>query len=89
MELKLRLDAISQGPKKSQFPGPNPLPLVLVMDFPASKALRTGPYKPYCRIINSYLFKREIHLLLAVLGRRLGLVEACEAAIVPKMQTII
>ena len=38
-----RLDAISQGPKKSQFPGLNPLPLALVM--PASKALCIGPYK--------------------------------------------
>jgi hypothetical protein len=36
-------NAISQGPKKSRFPGPNPLPLALVMYLPASKALRTGP----------------------------------------------
>ncbi len=34
---------ISQGPKKSRFPGPNPLPLALVMYLPASKALRTWP----------------------------------------------
>jgi hypothetical protein len=27
MALKYRLDAISQGPKNSRFPGPNPLPL--------------------------------------------------------------
>jgi hypothetical protein len=27
MALAYRLNAISQGPKKSQFPGPNPLPL--------------------------------------------------------------
>jgi hypothetical protein len=27
-----RLDAISQGPKNSRIPGPNPLPLALVMD---------------------------------------------------------
>jgi hypothetical protein len=40
MALAWRLDAISQGPKKSWFPGPNPLPLALVMDLPASKALR-------------------------------------------------
>ncbi len=32
MALVYRLDAISQGPKKSRFPGPNPLPLALVMD---------------------------------------------------------
>ncbi len=42
MPLALRLDAISQGPKKSRFPGSNPLPLFLVMDLPASKALRGG-----------------------------------------------
>jgi hypothetical protein len=33
--------------QKSQFPGLNPLPLALVMDLPASKALRTGPYESY------------------------------------------
>jgi hypothetical protein len=33
-----RFGAISQGPKKSRFPETNPLLLVLVMDFPASKA---------------------------------------------------
>jgi hypothetical protein len=32
MALAQRLDAISQGPKKSRFPGSNPLPLALVMD---------------------------------------------------------
>jgi len=40
-----RLDVISQGPKNSRFPGPNPLPLALVMYLHASKTLRTGPYK--------------------------------------------
>jgi hypothetical protein len=45
MALTLRLNAISQGPKKSRFPGPIPLPLALVKDLAASKALRTGPYK--------------------------------------------
>ncbi len=40
MALALRLDAISQGLKRSQFPGSNPLPLFLVMDLPASNALR-------------------------------------------------
>jgi hypothetical protein len=39
------LDAISQGPKKSLFAGSIPLPLALVMDLLASKALLTGPYK--------------------------------------------
>jgi hypothetical protein len=34
-----------RGPKKSRFPGPNPLPLAQVMDLPASKALHTWP--PY------------------------------------------
>jgi hypothetical protein len=29
-EPEYRLDAISEGPNKSQFPGPNPLPLALV-----------------------------------------------------------
>ena len=32
MALACRLDAISQGPKNSRIPGPNPLPLALVMD---------------------------------------------------------
>ena len=40
-----RLDAISQGPNNSRIPGPNPLPLALVMDLHASKTLRTGSYK--------------------------------------------
>ncbi len=40
-----RLDAISQGPKNSPFPGPNPLPLAQVMYLPAIKTLRTGTYK--------------------------------------------
>jgi hypothetical protein len=34
------------GPKMLRFTGPNPLPLAQVMDFPASKALRTGAYQP-------------------------------------------
>ncbi len=33
------------GPKNSQIPGPNPLPLALVMDMHASKTLCTGLYK--------------------------------------------
>jgi hypothetical protein len=33
------------SPLTARFPGPNPLPLVLVMDLLASKALHVGPYK--------------------------------------------
>jgi hypothetical protein len=33
------------GPKKVLISRANPLPLALVMDLPASKALPTGPYK--------------------------------------------
>ncbi len=33
------------GPKNTPFPGPNTLPLALVMDHHASKTLCTGPYK--------------------------------------------
>ncbi len=39
---QMACDAISKGPKRSRFPGPNPLPLALVMDLPASKPSRTG-----------------------------------------------
>ncbi len=45
MALAYRLDAISQSPKNSLFPGTNPLPLALLMDLHASKTLRTGPKK--------------------------------------------
>jgi hypothetical protein len=38
-------DAISQGPKISRLPGPNPLSLALVIDMHASKTLCTGLYK--------------------------------------------
>jgi len=37
--LAYRLDAISQGPTNSQFPGPNPLSLAPIMDLLASKTL--------------------------------------------------
>ncbi len=47
MALAYQLDAISQGSKNSRFPGPNPLPLTLVMDMHASKTLRMGLYKSY------------------------------------------
>ncbi len=45
MAFAYQLDAISQGPKNSRFPGPNPLPIALIMNLYASKALCTGPYK--------------------------------------------
>ncbi len=45
MALAYRLVAISQGPKNSRIPGPNPLPLPLVIDMHASKTLCTGLYK--------------------------------------------
>jgi hypothetical protein len=39
MALAYRLDAISQGPKNSRFPGPNPLPLAQVMDAARIKSI--------------------------------------------------
>jgi hypothetical protein len=36
------LDAISQGPKKSRFPGPNPLPLALIRDAARIKSITHG-----------------------------------------------
>jgi hypothetical protein len=45
MALAYRLDAISQGPKNSEIPGPNPLQLPHVMYIHASKTLCTGVYK--------------------------------------------
>ncbi len=45
MTFAYRLDAISQGPKNSRIPGPNPLPLALVMDMHASETLCTGLYE--------------------------------------------
>ncbi len=58
MALAYRLDAISQGPKNSRIPGPNPLPLDLVMDMHASKTLCTGCINH--RRINSYYFESDI-----------------------------
>jgi hypothetical protein len=45
MALAYLLDAISQGPKNSGIPGPNPLPLALVMDMHASKTFCVALYK--------------------------------------------
>jgi hypothetical protein len=42
MALAYRLDASSQGPKKSRFPGPNPLPHALVMDAGPIKNITHG-----------------------------------------------
>ncbi len=41
----IRGESAIWGPKKSRFPGLNPLPLTLVIDLQASKALRKGRYK--------------------------------------------
>ncbi len=41
--LAYRLDAISQDTKKFWFPGPNPLPLALVMDAARIKSITHGP----------------------------------------------
>jgi hypothetical protein len=38
----IMFDAISQGPKKSLFQGPNPLPLALVMDVARIKSITHG-----------------------------------------------
>ncbi len=42
MAFAYRLDAISQGPKKSRFPGPDPFPLALVMDAALVKSITRG-----------------------------------------------
>ncbi len=43
------------GSKKSRFPGPNPLPLALIMDLHASRTLRVWGRINH-RSINSYYF---------------------------------
>ena len=45
MALVYRLDAVSKGLKNSQYPGPNPLPLALVMDAARIKSITREPYK--------------------------------------------
>jgi hypothetical protein len=42
MALSYRLDASSQGPKKLQFPGPDPLPLALITDAAHIKSITHG-----------------------------------------------
>jgi hypothetical protein len=42
MALAYRLNVISQGPKKSRFQGPNPLPLALIMDAARIKSITNG-----------------------------------------------
>jgi hypothetical protein len=42
MTLAFQLDAIWQGPKKSWFPGSNPLPHALVMDAASIKSIMHG-----------------------------------------------
>ncbi len=42
MALAYQLDAISQSQKNSQFPGPNPFPLALVMDAGRIKSIMHG-----------------------------------------------
>jgi hypothetical protein len=44
MALPYPLDAISQGPKNSQFSGSNPLQRALIKDMHTSKTLREGLY---------------------------------------------
>ncbi len=39
MALAYRLDAISQGPKNSRYPGPNPLPLAQAMDIHTNQSI--------------------------------------------------
>jgi hypothetical protein len=52
MALAYLLDAISQGSKNSQFPGPNPLPLALVMDAARIKGINARGHINH-RCINS------------------------------------
>ncbi len=61
-----RLDVISRGPKKSRFPGPNPLPLALVMDLPASKAFLKGSRNNRSIIANMDLTRLRFGLCLSV-----------------------
>jgi hypothetical protein len=42
MALAYQLNAISQGPKNSRIPGPNPLPLALVMYYARIQNIMQG-----------------------------------------------
>jgi hypothetical protein len=42
MALAYRLDVISQGPKNSQLPGPNPLPLALMNGYASFQNIMHG-----------------------------------------------
>jgi hypothetical protein len=53
MALAYRLDAISQGPKIFRIPGPNPLPLALVMDAHIQNIMHGAVCIDH-RCINSY-----------------------------------
>ncbi len=58
MALAYRLDAISQGPKNSRIPGPNPLLLARVMDIYAYKTLCTGLINHRCTF-GKYVFQMK------------------------------
>ena len=64
MALAYRLDANSQGLKKSLFPGPNHLPLALVMDDARTKSIRGARGRINHRCINSYFI--EIYVCLGL-----------------------
>jgi hypothetical protein len=81
MALAHRLDAISQGPKNSPFPGPNPLPLAHVFICPYQKQYDRGRINHWC-INSSFLFMlfnitssaaSQIPLWLRMLRSSLGL----------------
>ncbi len=52
----------------NQFPGPNPLPLALVMDVARIKALCMWPYKSWVAIISSELGGMQIFFLDSNIG---------------------
>ncbi len=61
MALAYRLDAISQGPKKSRSPGPNPLPLALVMDAARIKIImHYAQDRINHRCIDGFMYKSHV-----------------------------
>ncbi len=48
------------GPKNSRIPGPNPIPLALLMDMHASKTLCTGLYKS---LVHRWFYEHENPLM--------------------------